>query len=146
MSRNYRYVIEALSAKHARLQGLAARHCPKRKCHQADLEAVERVIRMYDAAWTPQAPNRPRRPAIMERFGALTTGALEVLREADRPLKTRDIARMVLAKRGVYDATSISGATTSIAVGLKSRIGKGVIRHEGKPFRWSLERKSGFLD
>ena len=133
MPRNYRYVIEALSAKHARLQGLSARDC-----HQADLEAVERVIRIYDAEWKPPSPIRPRRPAIIERFGALTTGALEVLREADHPLKTREIARMVLAKRDVHDNASIKGATTSILAGLKARTGKSVIRHESKPMRWSL--------
>lgn len=139
MARNYRYVVEALSAKHARLQGAVARACPEQAQRQIDLEAVERVIRMYDAAWTPPAPIRPRRPAIMDRFGALTTGALEVLREADRPLKTREIASMVLAKRDIHDIGSIRGASTSIAVGLKARIGKGVVRHDGKPLRWSLD-------
>ncbi|MBK8373873.1 hypothetical protein [Sphingorhabdus sp.] len=135
MARNYRYVVEALSAKHARLQGLVARDSQR----QPDLEAVERVIRMYDASWTPPAPIRPRRPAIMDRFGALTTGALEVLREADRPLKTREIARMVLAKRGIHDAASIGAADTSIVAGLKARVGKGVMRHDGKPVRWTIK-------
>jgi hypothetical protein len=138
MARNYRYVIEALSAKHARLQGCVARDCPNKTTFIADLQHVECVIRMYAPNWQPPEPINPRGPAIMGSYGAMIRGALDVLRTADRSLTTREIARAVTDRSAMTELCHVKAVAGSIHMGLRARVGKGVVRHNGKPIRWSL--------
>jgi hypothetical protein len=141
MARNYRYVVEALSAKHARLQGCIARDCPDKATYMADLQHVEHVIRMYAPKWEPPDPINPRGPAILGSYGAMTRGALDVLRTADRPLTTMEIACAVADRSAVVDNRHIKAIGYSIHMGLRRRVGKGVVRVEGRPVRWTVESK-----
>ena len=134
MARNYRYVIEALSAKHARLQGCVARDSPDKATYMADLQHVECVIRMYAPDWRPPEPINPRGPAILGSYGAVMRRTLDALRTADQPLSSREIAVMIA------EPTHIQAVAGSINLGLVRRVGKGVVRHGGKPLRWSLMR------
>ena len=139
MARNYRYVIETLSVKHARLQGVVARNCPNNAGFMADMEAVERVIRIYFPDWQPLPPINPRGPAIMGSYGVMIRGALDVLRTADRPLTTMEIARAVAGKSGLTEFSHVKAAAASIHMGLKRRVSKGVVIVDGHPKRWALE-------
>jgi hypothetical protein len=141
MARNYRYVIEALSAKHARLQGCVARECASQARYMADLQHVARVIRMYAPNWQPPEPINPRGPAIMGSYGAMIRGALDVLRTADRPLTTREIARAVADRSAMTEISHVKSVSGSIHMGLKRRVGKGVVLVDGFPKRWSLGLK-----
>ncbi|MEP7349300.1 MAG: hypothetical protein ABI668_05015 [Sphingorhabdus sp.] len=140
MARNYRYVVEALSAKHARLQGAVARDCPDKATYMADLQHVEHVIRMYAPDWQPSPPVNPRRPAILGSYGAMIRGALDVLRTADRPLTTFEIAREIVARHTKAQPSDVKAVAGSIHMGLRARVGKGVVMIEGFPARWALER------
>ena len=138
MARNYRYVIEALSAKHARLQGLSARDCSNNKSFRADIEAVERVIRMYATDWTPSPPINPRGHSIMGSHGAMTRSALDVLRTADRPQTAMEIATVVADRAGFTDHSHVIAIANSVRVGLRSRVGRGVVLIDGYPKRWAI--------
>jgi hypothetical protein len=134
MARNYRYVIEALSAKHARLQGAVARDCPDKASYMADLHHVEHVIRMYAPDWQPLPPVTPRRPAIMGRYGIMIRSALDVLRKADHPLSSREIAALIA------EPAHVQAVAGSVHMGLARRVGRGVVRIDGYPKRWVLEK------
>lgn len=139
MARNYRYVIEALSGKHARLQGCVARDCPNKNTFMADLQHVECVIRMYAPNWQPPEQINPRGPAIMGSYGVMIRGALDVLRTADRPLTTMEIARAVAGKSGLTEFSHVKAAAASIHMGLKRRVSKCVVIVDGFPTRWAIQ-------
>ena len=139
MPRNYRYVIEALSAKHARLQGLSARDCSNNETFRADIEAVKRVIRMYAPDWQPLPPINPRGPSIMGRHGAMTRSALDVLRTADHPLTAMEVASAVADRAGFTEHSHVIAIANSVRVGLRSRVGRGVVLIVGYPRRWVIK-------
>lgn len=131
-------LVKTLTSKHARLQGLAAREGPDRSKHILDLYHVECVIRLFAPDWMPAKPVAPRGPKKLGRYGAMTRGAVAVLREADRPLSAREIAVQVLAAEGKADPALIWAVMGCLTTTLAKR--DSIVKHEGFPLRWSLAR------
>ena len=129
-------LVKTLTSKHARLQGLALRNEADRPIHLLNLYHVECVIRMFAPDWTPARPIAPRGPKKLGRYGAMTRGAIAVLREADRPLSARELAVQVLAKEGKDDPALIWAVMGCLVTTLAKR--DSIIRHEGFPLRWSI--------
>jgi hypothetical protein len=127
-------LVKTLTAKHARLQGLALRDGPDK--HMLDIYHVESVIRMFSPDWTPAKPITPRGPKKLGRYGTVTRAGIAVLREADRPLSAREIAVRVLEREGRDDQALIWPIMGCLVTTLAKR--KTVVRHEGRPLRWSL--------
>jgi hypothetical protein len=132
-------LVKTLTAKHARLQGLALRDGPEK--HMLDLYHVECVIRMFAPDWTPAKPIAPRSAFTFGKRGAMANGALAVLRAAQEPLTARQIAVALLAKAGRDEPDLIWPIMRRLLPYLGKRIGKGIVRSEGRPWRWALEGK-----
>lgn len=131
-------LVKTLTSKHARLQGLALRNDADRPAHLLNLFHVECVIRMFAPDWTSAKPIAPRGPKKLGRYGAMTRGAITVLREADRPLSAREIAVQVLAKEGKADPALIWAVMGCLTTTLAKR--DSIVRHNGFPLRWSIVR------
>jgi hypothetical protein len=107
----------------------------------ADLEHLAHVIHMF-APGEDLAAIKPRRPYKPNKQ-RMTKTLLEVLRRANRPLKARELARMVMQAQGSDPRDH--ARMVSIACGLQSVLAKMAERGEivisGKPRRWALARE-----
>jgi hypothetical protein len=103
-----------------------------------DLAHLAAVIRMFapDADLAAIAPVRPYKP----HRARWSRTALRILRQANAPMRNREIARRVMAAHGVaYDdeRTLISIETTVLAV-LKRLEAQGLVIGAGEPRRWAI--------
>jgi len=103
-----------------------------------DLVPLAAVIRMFNPAEDLAAIRAVRRyKANRERWN-LT--ALRILRGANRPLKTRELARMVMQAHGV--PLDDERALLSLTAGLQAVLARLAVRElveiSGKPRRWSV--------
>ena len=137
--RPYLYVINALRLKYGRLKGLLAANAGSNQL-ASDLAHVGAVLLMFDPgadldAIPVRRPYKPHR----ERW---SWTALRILRTADRPLRARELARMVMVAQGV-DPTD-HGRLVSISCGLQGVLGRlaaqGLVYTVGKPRRWAVTR------
>jgi hypothetical protein len=135
--RPYLYVINALSLKYARLKGQQAL-APSSNQVAEDLAHVGAVLAMFDPtldldAITPRRVYKPNR----ERWSRT---ALRILRTADRPLRARELARMVMAAHSV--PLDDHKRLLSISCGLQAVLGRlqaqGLVYTVGKPRRWAV--------
>ncbi len=103
----------------------------------ADLEHLAAVIRMFapDADLAAIKPIRPYRP---NRSGYLRD-ALAVLRQEGEPMKPNELAKRVLAVRGVrLTPANVKRAECSLHVALERLEGQGVVREPGETKRWRI--------
>jgi hypothetical protein len=104
------------------------------------MKAVEAVIRMFDPAYDLRAISVRRRVTgnpWIKRPDCFRQ-ALGVLREAEKPLTTREIALRLLAKHGVTEPTikNMRDMYGAIHRGLRNHTGKSVhAAGEGAPVR-----------
>ena len=133
-------VIYALKGKYARLLGEAISHEREAVRLRSLLVNIEVSIALFDKRIAAQSikPIRPRKPS---RWGKRGVGAriyLDILRNADEPLTTLEIA----TKAAAFDVNAdCSKASVKALVGpinsaLRNRIGRGVMLVEGHPKRW----------
>ncbi len=137
-------VLYSLHNKYRHIKGELAsldNQCEKLR---ADMMHLEHTIMLFANDWsgddlTGKKPNRPSRWS--SRGEGLKT-ALAILREATAPMSGRDI---VIATTRRLDMPlpvpkilyQQSGSMNTL---LGKRVGKDMVRHEGKPLRWSLMR------
>ena len=135
-------VLYALHNKYRHIKGELAsldNQCDKLR---ADMLHLEHTIMLFANDWsgddlTGKKPNRPSRWS--SRGEGLKT-ALAILREATAPMSGRDIVIAVTRRldmplpvpKILYQQ---SGSMNTL---LGKRVGKDILRHEGKPLRWSL--------
>lgn len=109
-----------------------------------DLLKIEQAIYLFDPAWSgsQEVPIRPVRPSRWGRRGRGTKTALEVLRASELPLTLNEIVIAVLQKLAmpIPPYAEQRRIMASFSWSLRRHIGKGVIRIEGKPNRWTVER------
>lgn len=108
-----------------------------------DMMHVEAVIRMFDPAYDVRRIAVKRRQSRNPWFkrGTMFRAAMDVLKAAETPLTTREIAERVLAGRGVMEPTLAQIRTTAAPFRqlLRNREGDSVRRvGEGMPARWGL--------
>jgi hypothetical protein len=132
------YVIAALRRKYGQLLGVQAHGDLGHNQVADDLAHVGAVIAMFDpqmdlAAIPPIRPYKPHR----ERWSRT---ALRILRKAQRPLRARELARMVMREHGV--PLDDHKRLLSISCGLQAVLGRleteGLIYTVGKPRRWAI--------
>jgi hypothetical protein len=138
------HVLTALHDKYNRTKGLLRHHEAQCDDIRADLVHLEATIQMFRAEWTgdesqPVAPYRPSR--WLKRGQGIQT-ALAVLRDATAPMTAREIAIAVFERLGQPTPSSkiLDRQVSTFNALMQRRIGKGVIRVEGKPTRWSLRK------
>jgi hypothetical protein len=136
------HVITALQDKFRRIKGQISALDVQASQLRTALDHIEAVIRMFQADWRAEneAAVVPYKPSRWQRRGEGIKTALEVLRDATKPMTTREIVievweRKVLPmppRQELYQITS----TFNMALG--RRIGQGVVRIEGRPPRWAI--------
>lgn len=112
---------------------------------RANLKHVSAVIQLIDPSFDLRKiiPKRKHPRNGLFKRGECLTGALNILRTAEKPLTARQIAALLLQSKGIPDPPKRLFDKTAIAVyaGLKFRrkissleiVGDGL-----KPIRWSL--------
>jgi hypothetical protein len=136
------HVISALFRKYCHLMGQAKRHPDRADEYQADMAHVEAVIRLFrpDADLSHLKPIKARNDTRWHKrgFGVRTT--IEILKQADKPLTTREIAEEVMRREGLPfdDGEARRDVCSSLHMSILRRVGKDIVRHDGKPWRWSI--------
>jgi hypothetical protein len=105
-----------------------------------DLGALARVIRLFEpecdvAAIAPIRVWSNRRGRNAPQWTRL---ALEVLRQANRPMGSREIARRITTQLGIKDPRTLYSIECSLQVTLDRRAAEGDLRAETAPKRWSV--------
>jgi hypothetical protein len=132
------YFTGILRKKLGRLKGQAAELFADRERIARDIEHVGAVLLMFDPAADLDAiaPIRPYKPAR----GRWNRDAMKVLREANRPLTTVELAQRVIMLRGVADEDTRTRA--SIVCGLHAVLKRlerqGLVAGVGRPKRWAV--------
>ena len=107
---------------------------------KTDMEHVGAVLRMFDqgidlATIRPIRPYKPRR-------SRWSRTALKILREANAPMRGRDLARRVMAERGIdpNDFRTMVSIECSMQAVLLRLARRGLVVVSGKPRRWAIAR------
>jgi hypothetical protein len=80
-----------------------------------------------------------RKPNPWFKRGTLFRGAVEVLRTAERPLKTREIVEAMLARRGIkVDMFTFADLVKSVERSLRYHWGRGISAVGSRPVHWKL--------
>jgi hypothetical protein len=136
------HVVSALRSKYAELVGLIAKHERDAKRLRIDAAHIEAAIRLFDSGHDVVSitGKRPKKPSRWVKQGHGTRTALEVLKRTESPLTAHEIALAAMRLRGmpIEDGVTVKAVAASLRGSLMRRIGKGVIRHDGFPKRWSL--------
>ena len=110
----------------------------------ADLASLDAVIRQFDPAYPVEAIQaRQRRDASGDEFAALGRAALDMLRKANGPLGTIEMAERMMVGRGLDpgDRVARTGMITRVARALRHQRAQGmarVVRRAGKSVLWEL--------
>lgn len=135
--RPYLYVINALKRRYGLAKGQLALN-PGSNQAAVDLAHLAAVLVMFDpqldlASIPTVRPYKPQR----ERWSRT---ALRILRTADRPLRARELARMVMTAHRV--PLEDHKRLLSISCGLQAVLGRlqaqGLVTTVGKPRRWAV--------
>jgi hypothetical protein len=131
------HVLSALSRKRAEIGGEVERLAAQLDGLQADMACVDRAIRLFDPRVVPDAirpikkRNRPLSPRVF-RHGDFSRGILAILRNAQAPMGSRDIAAALSDAHGLStDAASIRGMTCRVRGMLERQRPDVVERVEG---------------
>jgi hypothetical protein len=133
------HVLSALKRRYAQTLGLIRIGADGA---DADLAHLAAVIAMFnpDEDLSAIRAVRPYK-ADRERWHR---SVLRILKAADRPLKAREVARLVMAAHGIDPGDR--GRLVSISCGLQATLGRleeqGFVEVVGKPRRWSASTGS----
>ena len=104
--------------------------------HQVAMGHLGAVIHMIDPAVNLEAIRAIR--SYQARKGYWSRDAFDILRTANRPLRTYELARMVMARNGIAynDRAALFSIGCSLQAVLSRQAREGTVRHFGKPRRW----------
>jgi len=109
------------------------------------LPHVHYVIGLYDPEWSPGEfePIRPKAEWGRPVGPSFTGTALDVLREAERPLEISEIAARVAERLGIDlpDSNARQMRHTSVFQGLKRTYSDLLVHDGGSPQRWALKSR-----
>jgi|GEM_PF-2257705 len=103
------------------------------------LDHLAAAAKMIDPAWRREAvgPIYPRKTD--EHSNSVSMTAYRVLREAEGPLRTREISRRVAAKLGIeLCERELARLDRPIHSSLRKKVGRTILVSEDRPIRWSL--------
>jgi hypothetical protein len=141
----YDLTLSGLLRKRAEMAGDAAGLKERLGARLADLDALDRVIRVFKPDIDlSDLPERPAPPALSGTRGEFQRFLLDALRKADGPLSTFDLAEMVMRERGMDPSDRITRKL------IASRTGNGLAKlrkagkvtsarsHGSAPLLWEL--------
>jgi hypothetical protein len=110
----------------------------------ADMMHLEQTILLFANDWSGDdlTGKKPYRPSRWASRGQGIRTALVILKEATAPMSARDIVIAVTRRLDMPLPVPkiLYQQSASMNTQLSTRIGKGVLRHDGKPIRWSIAR------
>jgi hypothetical protein len=137
------HVVTALERKYAHLLGCQKRLRYPSLSLTADLAHIEAVMRLFDPSWDKAGvrPIIPYTPSRWRKKGLGMRTTIEILKRADTPLTTREIATQVLERLSLPkpDRWEFNSLCASFHTSLSHQIDKGLVMVEGKPKRWLLK-------
>ena len=109
---------------------------------RADIEHVAAVILMLEPAFdlsTIAPRTRYKRNPLFKR-GECFRSAVDVLRRAEGPLTSKEVAMRMLHAKGIAepDRLIVRHMVGAVHVSFLNHRGRTVMAREGKPVRWSL--------
>ena len=133
----------ALERLHAELGGKIKNNRKEAKRLAQDMWHVEAVIRMFEPGFnmTQIAAKRRNRSNPWFWRGEMIRQALDVLRLAEGPLTSREIAGRMLKAKGISGLTAaqMRGVVGAVQNSLRKHVGRTVRSvSEGMPARWKL--------
>ena len=138
------FVLPGLVKRRAEMAGELEKAQARVQQLYADLASMDAVIRQFDPAYPVEAIQaRQRRDATGDEFAALGRTALGMLRKANGPLGTIEMAERMMVERGVDtgDRAARTDMITRVARSLRHRRKAGVVRTVrwvGKSVLWEL--------
>lgn len=133
----------ALLRLHAQLAGDVKAHKKEGHVLRMNLWHVGVVIQILEPGFNVKkiVPKAKRTASIWFERGECIQGTLDVLRKAETPLSARQIALVLLERKGINNPSEkvIEKTGRAVYAGLSFRRGKSVIAgDEMRPVRWSL--------
>lgn len=143
------HVMAALFRKYCHLMGELKRHPDRADEIRQNMVHLEAVIRLFrpDADLSRLRPIRARKDTRWHKVGFGIRNVLDILKQADRPLSTREIVLEVMRRASLPtdDKEAVHSVCASIHMSILRRKGRGIVRIEGKPIRWGLEAPTGLV-
>jgi hypothetical protein len=135
--------IPQLVQLHAQLGAKLRANAAERVKLASDMKHVEAVIRLFDSSYDVRRIAVKRRNARNPWFkrGTLFRAALSMLREADSPLSTLDIAKRLLSAKGSPEPSrqELRKLDASLRSSMNHNDGKAVQKvGNERPARWAL--------
>jgi hypothetical protein len=132
-------ILRALTEKYAELLGEMRAADEKAAAIRESIAHLDHVIRLYRADWTGEGvkPRRPSYPSRYVRVGHGVTTALDVLREAGRPMTVREIVLAVMERLAIPSSPgAIKSLESSLRYCLAKRVGHELVEAGRKPLRF----------
>ena len=136
------HVISALRSKYAELMGQLRVLERDAERLRVDLAHVECAMRLFNPDCEMPTGKRPRKANRWSVQGNGARAALEVLRDADRPLTAHEITLVAMrrSQTPTDDGIVVKAVASSLSGSLKRRVGKGVVAVDGYPTRWAISK------
>lgn len=104
----YDLTVQGLLRKRAELAGQAEGLRDQLTARLAELDAIDRTIRVFQPDIDlDDLPTKPAPPAMTGARGEFQRFLLDALRKAEGPLTTHDLAKLVMAERGMNQADKV---------------------------------------
>jgi hypothetical protein len=134
-------ILRALTEKYAELLGELRAADERAAATRESIAHLDHVIRLYRKDWTGDGvkPRRPSYPSRYLKVGHGITTALDVLREAQRPLTVREIVLAVIARLAIPSSPgAIKSLESSVRYCLAKRVGHELIEVSRDPLRFAV--------
>lgn len=139
----YSPAVHALKRLHAELGGHIKDNRREGKRLAENMKHIEAVLKMMDPAFNLRsiAPRRRNKQASPYKRGEVFRAVLDVLRESDRPLTSREISELLLRNAGIAEPPlkQIRDMVGSVHSSLRNHQGNTIERvGTGMPARWKV--------
>ena len=133
-----KYTLEKL---HAELGGKITDNKAEAKRLMQSMKHVEAVLKLLIPGYSARTiAVRRRVPNPWFKRGTVWRSALDVLRQAEKPLSASEIAALMLVAKGVREPArdAVRDLESAVRSSLRNHNGKTVTRMDGRPERWKL--------
>lgn len=136
------HAISALSDKYAELSGKLKACDREAIALKTAMSHLQEAMKILDPSYDTKAiaPRRQYRRNPHFKKGNYLRVTLDILREADRPLSSRELAGLALQRQGVTDTHDIEQLKASLHASLTkcAKEGRIVSSNEGRMKLWSI--------
>lgn len=134
------FLISGLRDRYARTVGELRSLEARRKALKADLVHLKATMRLCQADTDGIEPIAPQITRKWFSDGQCTRMAIDILREAGKPLLIREIASQIMERRRIpeTDWRTFKGVCMSVRNGLRHHDGREVIGDSEHPRAWAI--------